>query len=312
MPLPTSTLIAAHFPLGLTLGAVYVGATIAAVYAFVPSRLPSNTHVAVLWILDTLHVILTTHALYFYMVESFGDYSALFSIICLIQLTGRSFPLQLLVGMLIVVGVQALYAVRIWKLGRSIHMVIPWFIFLAVAASLCETSFVIMSEDLNGTSKAPGSMLSMIRMDDLSYFCSSPMLTVTRYTLTTPFGIPTISTFIYVFFATLAGADFCIASTMCYYLDKGTSMNFSSACSLLTLVAVMACQSLILLVFIFHTVHGLAEDSDFHRNPFHSTKTSRASDAVRTILARPGSIILNKGWNQIEDVVCGEALNYSG
>ncbi|KAK0207366.1 hypothetical protein IW262DRAFT_662387 [Armillaria fumosa] len=252
MPLPTSTLIAAHFPLGLTLGAVYVGATIAAVFygitilqtAIYYKQYPGDSWifrnaVAVLWILDTLHVILTTHALYFYMVESFGDYSALFSIIW-------SFPLQLLVGMLIVVGVQALYAVRIWKLGRSIHMVIPWFIFLAVAASLGTGIYAIYD----------------------------------TYTLTTPFGIPTISTSIYVVFVTLAGADFCIASTMCYYLDKGTSMSFSSttkilvglmrlavisglatsACSLLTLVAFMAWPK----TLIFIAIHFILPKRSTH------------------------------------------------
>ncbi|PBK66732.1 hypothetical protein ARMSODRAFT_1021166 [Armillaria solidipes] len=236
MPPLTPILITNHFPLGLTLGAVYVGATIAAVFYGITilqtviyyKQYPNDPWifryaVAVLWILDTLHIVLSTHALYYYMVESFGDYPALFSIIWyahlasviafgLIQFTGRSFPLQLLVGMLIVVGVQALYAVRIWKLGRSIHMVIPWFIFLAVAASLGEISFVIMSEDLNATSKAPEFRMLLDAIYD-------------TYTLSSPFGIPTISTSIYVVFSTLGGADFCIAATMCYYLDKGTSMT---------------------------------------------------------------------------------------
>ncbi|PBK79572.1 hypothetical protein ARMGADRAFT_1093018 [Armillaria gallica] len=229
-------MIANHFPLELTLGAVYFGATIAAVFYGITilqtviyyKQYPNDPWifrytVAVLWILDTLSVIFSTYTLYFYMVKSSGDYSALLDIIWyahltsvivfgLTEITGRSFPLQLLVNMLTVVGVQALYAFRIWKLGRRIHKVIPWSIFLAVAASLGETSFVIMNEDLNVNSKAPEFTMPL-------YDLSQAKL-VTRYTLSSPFGIPTISTSIYVVFSTLAGADFFIAATMCYYLDK--------------------------------------------------------------------------------------------
>ncbi|KAK0184958.1 hypothetical protein F5146DRAFT_1072814 [Armillaria mellea] len=219
--------------LGTTLGAVYIGATIAAVFygitilqtAIYYKRFPDDPwlfrySVSILWILDTLHVAISTHALYFYLIESFGNYLPLFGIIW-------SFPLQLLVNMLIVVGVQALYAVRIWKLGLKLDMVLPWLIFLAVAASLGTGIYVIYD----------------------------------TYTLSSFFDIPTISTSIYIVFSTLAGADFFIATTMCYYLHKGRSMTgFSgtlkiivglmrlvvisglatSACSLFTLVAYIA------------------------------------------------------------------------
>ncbi|SJL16062.1 uncharacterized protein ARMOST_19577 [Armillaria ostoyae] len=205
-------------PLGTTLGAVYVGATIAAVHARFLIRLPSDAHsapvvsmespscrllsttsdtlmthgssdipyakvvlfhgiflihkqVAILWILDTLHVAISTHALYFYMIESFGNYLPLFGIIC------RSFPLQLLVNMLIVVGVQALYAIRIWKLGLKFDMVLPWLIFLAVAASFGTGIYVIYD-----------TYEPRLFMMTASY--ANP---VTRYTLSSFFDIPTIS-----------------------------------------------------------------------------------------------------------------------
>ncbi|KAK0481169.1 hypothetical protein EDD18DRAFT_796209 [Armillaria luteobubalina] len=217
-------------PLGTTLGVVYVGATIAAVFYGIAilqtviyyKRYPGDPwlfrySVAILWILDTLHVAISTHALYFYLIESFGNYLPLFGIVW-------SFPLQLLVNMLIVVGVQALYAVRIWKLGLKFDMVLPWLIFLAVAASLGTGIYVIYD----------------------------------TYTLSSFFDISTISTSIYIVFSTLAAADFFIATTMCYYLHKSRSMTgFSgtlkiivglmrlvvisglatSACSLFTLVA---------------------------------------------------------------------------
>ncbi|KAK0457251.1 uncharacterized protein EV420DRAFT_515083 [Desarmillaria tabescens] len=220
-------------PLGTTLGAIYVGATIGAVFYGITilqtviyyKQYPNDPwlfrySIALLWILDTLHVAISTHALYFYLIDSFGNYFPLFGIIW-------SFPLQLLVNMLIVVGVQALYAVRIWKFGRNYHVVLPWFIFLAVAASLATGIYVIYD----------------------------------TYTLSSFFQISTISTSIYVVFSTLAGADFIIATTMCYYLRRGASRtNFfdttkiivglmrlvvisglaTSACSLFVLIAYIA------------------------------------------------------------------------
>ncbi|PBK66684.1 hypothetical protein ARMSODRAFT_959823 [Armillaria solidipes] len=216
----------------MTLGAVYIGATIAAVFYGITilqtviyyKQYPNDPwlfrySVAVLWILDTLHIAISTHALYFYLVESFGNYLHQFEIIW-------SFPLQLLVNMLIVVGVQALYAVRIWKFGRNFHAVLPWFIFLAVAASFATGIYVIYD----------------------------------TYTLSSFFDLPTISTSIYVVFSTLAGADFCIAATMCFYLHKGTTMTgFSSTIKivvgLMRLVvisglATSACSLFTLIVYI--------------------------------------------------------------
>ncbi|KAK0457288.1 uncharacterized protein EV420DRAFT_517571 [Desarmillaria tabescens] len=186
-----------------TLGAVYIGATIAAVFYGITilqtivyyKQNPNDPWlfrygVVSLWILDTLQVALSTHALYFYLIKSFGNYFALLRVIW-------SFPLQFLANMLIVCGVQALYAVRIWKLGRHFHMVLPWFIFLAVAATF-GTGLYVMYD---------------------------------TYTLTsfTTLEIATIRTSIYAVFSTMAGADFVIAGTMCFYLHKGRSMtSFSS------------------------------------------------------------------------------------
>ncbi|KAK0216618.1 hypothetical protein EDD85DRAFT_869657 [Armillaria nabsnona] len=221
--------------LGWTLGAIYVGVTIAAVFYGITilqtvvyyKEYPDDSWlfrygVALLWILDTFHVAISTHALYFYLVESFGNYIQVLKIIW-------SFQLQLVVNMLIVVGVQGLYAVRIWKFGRNYHKVLPWLIFLAVAACL------------------GAGMYGAYEM----------------YTLSSYLEISRISTAIYVVFSTAVAADFCIAATMCYYLHRGRSMARSSttsttkiivglmrfavmsglttsACSLFTLVAYIA------------------------------------------------------------------------
>ncbi|KAK0481170.1 hypothetical protein EDD18DRAFT_1113021 [Armillaria luteobubalina] len=188
--------------LGRTLGAIYVGATIAAVlygmtihqtvtyYKGYPN---DSWHfrygVAFLWVLDTLHVALSTHALYYYLIESFGNYLQVLKTNLLNLFRPQ---LQIIANILIVVGVQGLYAVRVWKFGRNFHKVLPCFIFLAVAACLGEISVVIMIEDLNATSKAQEYVHSI----KLS-------------------GNPQNQA---------VAADFFIAATMCYYLHKGREM----------------------------------------------------------------------------------------
>ncbi|PBK91877.1 hypothetical protein ARMGADRAFT_1166068 [Armillaria gallica] len=189
--------IPASLNIGATLGAVYIGATIAAVFYGITvlqtviyyKQKPNDPWlfryaVALLWILDTLHVALSTHALYFYLIESFGKYLFLFTIVW-------SFPLQLAINMLIVFGVQLLYAVRIWKLGRHFHTVLPRFIFVTVAMSLGTGIYVIYD----------------------------------TYTLSSFLGISTIRVSIYTVFSTIAGADFIIAGAMFFYLHKGRSMT---------------------------------------------------------------------------------------
>ncbi|KAK0229414.1 hypothetical protein EDD85DRAFT_128243 [Armillaria nabsnona] len=127
--------MSSHLPsLGKTLGAVYIGAMLSSILLGITAlqaviyykKFPHDPwyyrySVAALWILDMLHVALNTHAIYFYLIDSFGNYLALDRVIW-------SFKLQVLINVIIVVGVQSLYAVRLWKLGHHFHRVIPWFI----------------------------------------------------------------------------------------------------------------------------------------------------------------------------------------
>ncbi|KAK0457283.1 uncharacterized protein EV420DRAFT_516925 [Desarmillaria tabescens] len=199
--------LAASFPLGnfsmgTTLGAIYIGATISAVFYGLTIlqtaayyKLNHNDPwlfrymVAILWVLDTLHVALTTHALYFYLIKSFGNYFALLSVIW-------SFPLQLVFDMLINISVQALYAVRIWKLGRHFDMVLPRFILVAVVASTSGTGFYML---------------------------------YSIYTLANFLDIPRIRVSIYIVFSMMVAADFTISGAMCFYLHKGRSMTSLSS-----------------------------------------------------------------------------------
>ncbi|KAK0207353.1 hypothetical protein IW262DRAFT_660514 [Armillaria fumosa] len=78
--------------LATTLGALFVGATIASVcfgitllQTVIYYKLNPNDpwifrySVALLLIFDALHVALSTHGLYFYLIQSFGNYLALLS-----------------------------------------------------------------------------------------------------------------------------------------------------------------------------------------------------------------------------------------
>ncbi|PBK63014.1 hypothetical protein ARMSODRAFT_1007931 [Armillaria solidipes] len=214
--------------LGETLGALYVGATIAAVLFGITNlqaviyynKYPSD------WILDTLHVALTTHAMYFYLVEMFGDLAG-----ALVH-SVWSFKVQLGINTLIVVYVQGLYAIRIWKrscfyalvivtdkasdtVGRHFHKFLPWFVFLAVAASL-------------------GIQVALLVSSGLANYASdsfrSRNLSITRNFS----DIAAIKTSIYTIFATIAVTDFVIALMVCYYLHKSrAATKFSSTASLL-------------------------------------------------------------------------------
>ncbi|SJL16061.1 uncharacterized protein ARMOST_19576 [Armillaria ostoyae] len=118
--------------MGQTLGAIYVGATIAAVFYGITilqtviyyKEYPNDSWlfrygVALLWILDTLHVAISTHALYFYLVESFGNYLRVLKIIWSFRV--RLFPHFLSIVdeppefILTPVAARSQYANRRWR-----------------------------------------------------------------------------------------------------------------------------------------------------------------------------------------------------
>ncbi|KAK0457533.1 uncharacterized protein EV420DRAFT_1643863 [Desarmillaria tabescens] len=204
--------------LGETLGALYLGATIAAVLFGITNlqvviyykKYPNDWwvcrySVALLWIFDALHVAFTTHALYFFLIDMFGDLEG-----ALVH-SVWSFRVQIAINVLIVIYVQGLYAVRLWKLGRHFHQIFPWFASLAVAASLgagiCKSLHVLRP-------------FGIIIPD--------------RFAVPSFFSISAMKTSIYTAFVTLATTDFVIAFMMCYYLHKSrAATNFSTTASLL-------------------------------------------------------------------------------
>ncbi|KAJ3718030.1 hypothetical protein DFJ43DRAFT_1159623 [Lentinula guzmanii] len=117
-----------------TLGAVFIGIvgatflfgiTTLQVYLYYHHyRRDSRFHklaVAVLWILDIVHLVLILHAVYHYAVNGFGDAVNLTSIVW-------SVKIQVTINVVIVLFVQSLYAYRVWILGGYHHGVLGYIV----------------------------------------------------------------------------------------------------------------------------------------------------------------------------------------
>ncbi|KAK0457556.1 uncharacterized protein EV420DRAFT_502522 [Desarmillaria tabescens] len=176
-----------------TFGALFIGTTVASMLFGITNvqtliyykRYPNDWSlyrysVAVLWVLDALHVILSTCALYYYLIDMHG------TLLGAVWDNTWSMKLQLAINVSIVVYVQGLYAIRLWKLGQHFNKILSWFVFLAVAASL--GAGIYITYDIYITPNITA--ISIIRRS------------------------------IYTFFSVIAATDFIIALMMCYYLHK--------------------------------------------------------------------------------------------
>ncbi|KAG1822488.1 uncharacterized protein BJ212DRAFT_806517 [Suillus subaureus] len=123
-----------------TYGAFFIGSILAAVLfgltniqAFVYFR----THVGrwtayyrfivlLLWALDAVHLGLTIHCVYYYLVTNFANFAVLSEVIW-------SFRLQIVVNVLIIYVIHLLYSHRIWIVGRDrsiIFRIIPGIVII--------------------------------------------------------------------------------------------------------------------------------------------------------------------------------------
>ncbi|PBK63032.1 hypothetical protein ARMSODRAFT_1024327 [Armillaria solidipes] len=219
---------------GETFGACYIGSVIAAILFGISNlqmviyyqRYPNDWwvyrySVAVLWVFDTFHVVLSTHALYFYLITDFGNF------IGDLESDLWSMKWQLCLNNFLVVFVQWLYAIRIWKLGRHFHKTLPWLVILAVAASTGTNIYATYE-----TSLVPNLL-----------------------------SVSIIAKSVYIFFSTIAAADLIIASMMCYYLHKckreimhSTTMDILLRLMRLVLVSGVATSAISLSTLIAYIV----------------------------------------------------------
>ncbi|KAG2125368.1 hypothetical protein DEU56DRAFT_961897 [Suillus clintonianus] len=118
--------------LGNTFGALFIGVIIATmlfgltnVQAFFYFQTHKGTGITFntlavlwLWILDALHLFLIVHCIYYYLVTNYANISALTNIVW-------SFKLQIIIDVLIIYGVHALYAYRIWIVAKGQSRALP-------------------------------------------------------------------------------------------------------------------------------------------------------------------------------------------
>jgi len=101
--------------IGLLISAVLFGITNLQVFVYSQSykddSIWSKLAVSWLWLLDAFHLALISHAVYFYLISNYANPLKLTYVVW-------SFHLQLVVDMITIVTVQALYAVRLWKLTQ--------------------------------------------------------------------------------------------------------------------------------------------------------------------------------------------------
>ncbi|KAK0187536.1 hypothetical protein F5146DRAFT_1003305 [Armillaria mellea] len=205
--------------LGTTFGALFVGATIAAILFGIMNvqvliyfkRYPNDWalyrhSVALVWALDTVHVALGTHALYHYLIDTSGNLLGSLQVDIICSDCPLELQLQLVVKVWTIVLVQGVYAIRLWKLGRHFHRVVPWFVFLAVGASVGAGTYT-------------------------SVLCYDIRHQVILQSYVTPnlASVSIINRSIYTFYSVIITADLIIALMMCYYLRKSRSaIHFSS------------------------------------------------------------------------------------
>ncbi|PBK84121.1 hypothetical protein ARMGADRAFT_1088589 [Armillaria gallica] len=238
--------------LGDTIGALYIGATIAAILFGITNlqtviyykKYPHDWwlfrySVALLWILDALHVALSTHSLYFYLIDMFGDLAGV------LVHNMWSFKAQMGINITVVIYVQELYAIRLWKFGRHFHKNLSWFILFAVAASL---GAGICKRDIRSFSHSnrANNTISVIIYE--------------IYIIPNFSALSDLKKAIYIFFAMATAADFAISPMMWYYLHKvRVATDFSTTASLLLSLmrlvvvsglAISACSLLALISYI--------------------------------------------------------------
>ncbi|PBK63003.1 hypothetical protein ARMSODRAFT_1088800 [Armillaria solidipes] len=235
---------------GDTFGACYIGSIIAAILYGVSTlqvviyykRYPNDWwvyrySVTLLWALDTFQVALSTHALYFYLITMFGD------LIGDLESDLWSMKLQLTLNNFLAV----LYAIRLWKLGRYFHKILPCFVFLAVATSLSNN--IVLARAYAESVVFRHYDMQIWPMKCKRTFKTGPGppgITLDSHTVPNLLSVSIIKKSMYIFFATIEAADLIIVPMMCYYLHKSrrNTMFSTTAARLLRLMRLVLISGL--------------------------------------------------------------------
>ncbi|KAK0475484.1 hypothetical protein IW261DRAFT_1595471 [Armillaria novae-zelandiae] len=178
------------FSLGATLANILFGITCLQSALYYKNYLNDEwlykVAVGLIWLLDTFDVAVTTHTVYFYAIKNFGNVQVLYQ-----HEIVWSFKLHIVICVLVRIFVQAMYALRVWKLGQKLHQGIPWLIILVTASNSACGIYLIKDVYL------------------VSSFSDTPIIK---------------SALISVFVSSVA-AELIVSAAMCYCLDKGRTMS---------------------------------------------------------------------------------------
>ncbi|KZP18516.1 hypothetical protein FIBSPDRAFT_933455 [Athelia psychrophila] len=135
--------------IGNTAGAAYIGIVLSAVLFGLSTlqtyiyygRYPNDWKVhriavGILWVLDVVHLIFSIMLGYHYLIAGFGNPLAL-------EYVHWTFKAQIAVNVVIIVIVQCLYALRMWKLARGHHHIVMAIIGTAFVAIVCVVASVL-------------------------------------------------------------------------------------------------------------------------------------------------------------------------
>ncbi|PBK79692.1 hypothetical protein ARMGADRAFT_1040610 [Armillaria gallica] len=153
--------------------------------------------VASLWILDALHVALRTHALYYYLINLFGNFAAIYDVVCVKSFSTCVFCIPFVYGNVHNPAICSILYNNVYLLivDRNSYKVVLWFVILAVTAA-----FKLFLE---------------YRLQNI-------------YSLSSFLSMERIRKSVWVAFSAAAVSDFTIAFSMCYYLHKSRLVtNFS-------------------------------------------------------------------------------------
>ncbi|KAJ6620620.1 hypothetical protein B0H10DRAFT_2021112 [Mycena sp. CBHHK59/15] len=177
-----------------TLGAILVGAVISCVIYGISSlhvyiyyhKFETDTRllslvVAVIWVLDTLHLCLIVTSVYHYAVQSFGEVAGLFKI-------HWSAKATVLINVFVVLLVQSVYVYRVWRLTGYHKGVLGYIVVLSLLGGLV-VGIVLVQQTFKAT--------SFLELQTLSFSATTKSTFVISTTI-----------------------DFVIAVAMCYYLSK--------------------------------------------------------------------------------------------
>ncbi|KAF8627260.1 hypothetical protein AX15_004452 [Amanita polypyramis BW_CC] len=213
--------------LGTTIGAAFLGTVAAAVlhgcigiqsylyFKNYPQDRPFQKYaVAFLWIMDSLHMALTIVEMWHYLINSFGDYIALLHITW-------SCKLQVAINVVIILAVQSLYTLRVWKLSSDRARIWAW-ILIAVLMAGYATGIILVVKLYSVT--------SFLQLDQFRWaiYLSFAMPTFNDFLLSA--GICHVLSLRRTVFAETRSRIWII---MCYVVISGV---LTSVCSLIALV----------------------------------------------------------------------------